>query len=279
MEVKIVENGPVRVTIMAHRKFGDKTDFKTYYSLVAGSPIIYGRLDADWQDRGIFLKDAFNLNLDADYATFEIPYATINRPTKAKTPGEKAKWEMSGHRWVDYTNTDKKYGVTLLSFRKYGYDVKGSVLRMTMLRAPSGPDPEADRGFQSIPLALYPHAGDWPAADSPLRGAEYNDPLIVVNADKHAGKLGKSHSFFSAGPDNVVLTTMKKAENGEGYVLRIVETSGKDSTAVINLPARPKKVVETNLVERELKTLPVPKGATLSVPIGHYEIKSLRVVF
>ncbi|MFA6448797.1 MAG: glycoside hydrolase family 38 C-terminal domain-containing protein [bacterium] len=279
IEIRVVENGPVRVTIMAHRKFGEKTDFKTYYSLVAGSPIVYGRLDTDWQDRGVFLKSAFNLNLDADVATFEIPYAAIDRVTKAKTPGEKAKWEMSGHRWVDYTNKDKKFGATLLSFSKYGYDVKDNVLRMTMLRSPSGPDPEADRGFHSIPLALYPHAGAWAAANSQLRGAEYNDPLFVVHAAKHAGKLGKSRSFFSAGPDNVTLATMKKAENGDGFILRLVETTGKDTTAVLNLPAKPKKIVETNLVERELKTLPAPKSATISVPIGHYEIKTLRVVF
>ncbi len=278
-EVSVVESGPVRVTIMAHRKFGEADDFKTYYSLVAGSPIVYGRLDANWQDRNVFLKSAFNLNLDADYATFEIPYATINRITKAKTPAEKAKWEMSGHRWVDYTNKDKNYGVSLLSFSKYGYDVKDNVLRMTMLRSPTGPDPEADKGFHSIPLALYPHKGDWPAADSPLRAAEYNDPLIVVRADKHTGKLGKSKSFFSAGPHNVVLSTMKKAEDGKGFVLRLVETSGKDTTAVINLPGKPKKIVETNLVERELQTLPTPKDTTLSVPIGHYEIKTIKVVF
>ncbi len=278
-EVKIVENGPVRITIMAHRKFVEKDDFKSYYSLVAGSPIIYGRLDAEWHDRNIFLKSAFNLNLDSEYATFEIPYATINRVAKPKTPAEKAKWEMSGHKWVDYTNTDKSYGVTLLSFSKYGYDVKDNVLRMTMLRAPTGPDPVADDGFHSIPYALYPHVGDWPGADAPLRGAEYNDPIIAVRADTHSGKLGKSRSFFSAAPHNVVISTIKQAEDGNGFIIRLVETSGIDTKATINLPAQPKKVIETNLVEREIAKLDTPKDIKLEIPISHYEIKSIKVAF
>lgn len=278
-EISIVEKGPVRVTIMTKRKFSNDTEFTQYFSLVEGMPVIYGRLDADWHETNVFLKSAFNLNLDADYATFEIPYAAIQRPTKPKTPGEKAKWEMSGHRWVDYTDNDKSYGVTLLSFRKYGYDVKGNVLRMTMLRAPTGPDPVADRGFQSIPYALYPHKGDWPAAASPLRGAEYNDPILVYRTATHPGKLGKSYSAFSAGPQNVVLSDIKRAEDGNGFVLRLVETSGKDGAAVINLPAKPKKVTETNLVERQLGVIPTPAGKEFKVPIGHYEIKTIKVVF
>lgn len=278
-EISVAENGPVRVTIMARRKFGEKDEFRQYYSLVEGVPIVYGRLDADWYDDSVFLKSAFNLNLDSDIATFEIPYTTIDRVAKPKTAAERAKWEMSGHRWVDYTDSSGEYGVTLLSFSKYGYDVKDNVLRMTMLRSPNRPDPEADRGRHSIPYALYPHAGGWQDADSQLRGREYNDPVIIVKAENHTGKLGKSHSFFAAGPDNVVVTTIKKAEDGEGFVMRLLETEGRDGEAVIELPAAPKRVVETNLVERDLNELPTPGGKTLTVPIGHYEIKSLKLVF
>jgi len=278
-KVTVVENGPVRVTIMAERKFGEKSAFRTYYSLVRGVPVVFGRVDAKWHETNVFLKSAFNLNLDSDRATFEIPYAAIDRVTKPKTQGELAKWEMSGHRWVDYTDKAKNYGVTLLSFSKYGYDVKNNVLRMSLLRAPTGPDPLADRGNHSIPLAIYPHTGDWTSADSPLKGAEYNDPVMVFPATAHKGKLGKNHSFFSAGPDNVVISTIKRAEDGKGFVIRLVETSGKDTTAVINLPAKPKKVSETNLVERELGDIATPASTKFSVPIGHYEIKSIRVVF
>ncbi|MEW6201985.1 MAG: glycoside hydrolase family 38 C-terminal domain-containing protein [bacterium] len=276
-EVSIVESGPVRVTIMSKRKFNKRSVFKQYYSLVDGMGIVYGRLDAQWNEVNVFLKSAFNLNLDADYATFEIPYATIQRATKPKTAAERAKWEMSGHRWVDYTGNKKDYGVSLLSFSKYGYDVKNNVLRMTMLRAPTSPDPLADRGKHSIPYALYPHGMNWDSADVPRRAAEYNDPVIVLKTTKHEGKLGKSYGFFSAGQE-AVISTIKRAENGDGFILRLVETDGIDGVQTIGLPAKPKKVVETNLVERDLKELAIPSGA-LEVPLGHYEIKSLRIVF
>jgi alpha-mannosidase len=278
-EVKIVENGPVRITIMSRRKFGVKSEFRQYISLVEGMPIVYGRLEANWHETDVFLKSAFNLNLKSDYAAFEIPYANIKRSTKYDTPARSAQWEVSGHRWADYTDASQNFGVTLLSFSKYGYDVKDNVLRMTMLRCPTGPDPLADRGFHSIPYAIYTHAGDWPDGDVPLRGQEYNDPVIVLKTDSHTGTLGTRHSFFAARPDNVVISTIKKAENGEGFIIRIVETEGRDGTATITLPSAPKKVSETNLVERELGAIPTPEGNTLTVPIKHYEIKTIRVVF
>lgn len=278
-EVKIVESGTVRVTIASRRKFGGKSEFRQFISLVEGSPIIYARLEADWHETNVFLKSAFNLALKSDYAAFEVPYANIRRSSKRDTPAERAQWEVSGHRWADYTDATLNYGATLLSFSKYGFDVKDNVLRMTMLRCPTGPDPLADRGFHSIPYALYPHAGDWPDADIPLRGQEYNDPIIVQKTDAHTGTLGTRHSFFASRADNVVISTVKRAENGEGFIIRLVETEGRDGTAVISLPAAPKKVSETNLVERELGDLPLPKGDTLEVPVGHYEIKTIRVVF
>jgi alpha-mannosidase len=278
-EVTVVERGPVRVTVMARRRFGNESEFRQYYSLVEGVPVVFCRLDVDWREKHVTLKSVFHLNLDADYATFEIPYATIKHPTRPQTPEEKAKWEVSGHRWADYTDRDNEYGASLLSFSKYGYDVRDNVLRMTLLRGPVRPDPLADRGSHSIPYALYPHKGGWEGADTPLRGAEYNDPLIVISTTSHEGKLGKRHSFFSAGPDNVVISTIKKAENGEGFILRLVETSGLDGSAVVDLPGKPQKVVETNLVERDLNELLPATGPALTVPIGHYEIKSLRVVF
>ncbi len=278
-KIEIVEEGPVRVTIRVTRPFGEQDEFRQYYSLVEGVPIIYGKLDADWQDRNIFLKSAFHLNLDADYATYEIPYAAIKRTTKPKTPAEKAKWEVSGHRWVDYTDKEKNYGVTLLSYNKYGYDTKGNVMRMTMLRSPGNPDPDADRGTHSIPYALYPHTGDWPDAESQLRGREYNDPIMVVRTGTRAGRLGLRHSFFSVNPPSVVVTTIKKADYGEGFIVRLVETAGKDTTAVLNLPDEPKKIVETNLVERDLGELAGLDGDRIKIPIGHYEIKSLRVIY
>jgi alpha-mannosidase len=278
-KITIVENGPVRVTIMAERKFAQKSAFRQYYSLVDGIPIVFARLDADWYDSNVFLKSAFAMNMDADYVTYEIPYASIQRATNAKTPAEKAQWEVSGHRWVDYTAAKGDFGATLLSWSKYGYDDKGNVLRMTMLRSPTRPDPQADKHFHSIPYALYPHAGGWQDADSARQGREYNDPIQAMPTFTHASKYGKRHSFFAVDADNVAIETIKRAEDGDGFIIRLVETEGRDGMATLSLPAAPKKVVETNLVERNIKDLPAPAEAKLTVPVGHYEIKSIRVVF
>jgi len=277
--VRIVENGPVRVTIEVARDFGEASGFKQYYSLLEGVPVIYGRLDAGWHESNVFLKSAFNLNLDADDVTYEIPYATIKRTAKPKTPAEKAQWEVSGHRFADYTDNSGDYGVTLLSYSKYGYDALDNVLRMTMLRCPNAPDPGADRGDHSIPYALYPHTGSWQDADTQLKAREYNDPIQVVKAEPHAGTLGKRHSFFSALPSSIVISTIKKSEDGKGYIIRLVETVGEDTDVKVRMPDIPKKIYETNLVERVIKEFDTPVEEYIIVPIGHYEIKTLKVVF
>jgi len=277
--VEIVENGPVRATIAVRRKFGEKSRFDHFFSLLAGVPIVYGRLDVDWQERNVFLKSAFHYNLDSDHATYEIPYAAIERTTKPETPAEKAKWEVSGHRWVDYTDPEKDYGVTLLSFNKYGYDAKDNVLRISLLRGTTNPDPEADLGRHSIPYALYPHEGGWAGADSPKRGREYNNPIMAIKPTAHPGRLGVRHSYFSARPGNVVISAVKKAEDGNGYIVRLVETQGTDTDAILEVPGEPERVVETNLVERDLEEWEPPVEGKLGFPIGHYEIKSIRVVF
>ena len=278
-KVSVTERGPVRAMITSERKFGEKSNFRQHVWLVAGVPIVFARLDTDWYDSNIFLKSAFPMNFNSDYVTYEIPYTTIQRSTKRDTLAESAQWEVSGHRWVDYPDQAGDYGATLLSWSKYGYDALGNVLRMSMLRSPVRPDPEADKHPHSIPYALYPHAGDWTAADSALRGREYNTPVIVLQADAHSGPMGRAKSLFSVNQDNVVIVTMKKADDGEGYIIRLVETEGRDGEATINLPAAPRKVEETNLVERKLNDITAPAGPRITVPVGHYEIKSLRVVF
>jgi alpha-mannosidase len=278
-KISIVENGPVRVTIMAERPFAAKSAFRQYYSLVAGLPVAFARLDADWHDSDIFLKSAFAMNMDADFVTYEIPYANIKRVTRPSTPAEKAQWEVSGHRWADYTANKGDYGATLLSWSKYGYDARGNVLRMTMLRSPTRPDPLADRHAHSIPYALFPHAGDWRAADSARLGREYNDPLRVLTTFAHEGSYGKSRGFFSLDADNAAIETIKRAEDGDGFILRIVETEGRDGTVTIALPAVPKRAAETDLTEKEIKPLSAAAGAALTVPLGHYEIKTVRVAF
>lgn len=274
---RVIERGPVRVTVRIDRKIGT-SPFAQFISLYENYPLAAGRADIDMKDHHTTVKLAFNLNLLGEDAWFEIPYAAISRKTMPKTQAEKAKFEVSGHKWIDYTNQDGALGLSLLNNSKYGFDVKENVMRMTLLRTPTYPDPMADIGAHSIEYALYTHPGDWRAADTSRRAYEFNYRPSVVSPGKHGGALPSAKSWFASGPDNVALTAVKMGED-DGVVIRFVETEGRTTRAEIELPWKPAKITETNLIEDEIAPSAQwsLNGNRIAVPLGPYEIKTLKL--
>jgi len=231
--------------------------------------------DIDWHESHVLLKAAFSLAASGPFATYEIPYGTIDRPTTRNNSWEKAQFEVPAMRWADLG--DGKHGLSVINNSKYGYDAAGNVLRLTLLRSPKWPDPEADMGHHHFHYALYPHAGTWKDALTVRHGYEYNYPLTAVVTTAHAGSLPAEHSFASVAPENVVLTAVKKAEDANGLIFRVYEWAGKDATVEFHVPPGATSATVTNLME-------TPEGAPLAVtgdvvkaPIKPYEILTIRV--
>jgi alpha-mannosidase len=229
----------------------------------------------DWHERHVLLKAAFPLAASSDSATYEIPYGEIERPTTRNNSWEKAQFEVPAMRWADLG--DAKHGFSLLNKDKYGYDAVGNLLRLSLLRSPTWPDPDADQGHHHFHYALYPHAGTWKEALTVRHGWEYNYPLQAVAATAHAGALPAQHSFAGAGPDDVVLTAVKKAEDANGLILRAYEWAGKSSTAEFHVPAGATSATVTNLMETAEGSPLEIAGDTVRVPIHPYEILTIRV--
>jgi alpha-mannosidase len=240
--------------------------------------------EIDWHESHVLLKAAFPLAVTSDHATYEIPYGAIERSTTRNNSWEKAQFEVPAMRWADLSGVGadgKVHGLSVINNSKYGYDAAGNVLRLTLLRSPKWPDPEADMGHHHFHYALYPHAGTWKEALTVHHGYEYNYPLTAVVTTAHPGTLPPSHSFASVTPENVVLTAVKKAEDANGLIFRIYEWAGKDSTAEFHVPAGATAATVTNLME-------TPEGAALALthestgdlvkaPIHPYEILTIRV--
>jgi alpha-mannosidase len=241
--------------------------------------------DIDWHEKHVLLKAAFPLAVTSDFATYEIPYGTIERPTTRNNSFEKAQFEVPAMRWADLSGAGpdgKVHGLSILNQDKYGYDAVGNVLRITLLRSPTWPDPDTDQGEHHFHYALYPHAGTWKDALTVRHGWEYDYPLQAVVTTAHAGSLPPEHSFASVSPDNVVLTAIKKAEdqNGlgvNGLIFRAYEWAGKGTTAEFHVPPGATGATVTNLMEQ-------PEGDPLSVtrdvvkvPIHSFEILTIRV--
>ncbi len=163
--------------------------------------------DIDWHEKHVLLKAAFPLSVTSNFATYEIPYGSIERPTTRNNSWEKAQFEVPAMRWADLSGAGadgKVHGLSVLNQDKYGYDAVGNVLRLTLLRSPTWPDPDADQGHHHFHYALYPHAGTWKDALTVRHGWEYDYPLQAVVTTAHAGSLPAEHSFASVSPENVV---------------------------------------------------------------------------
>jgi len=231
--------------------------------------------DIDWHEDHILLKASFPLAATSDKATYEIPYGSIERPTTRRNSWDKAQFEVPALRWADLG--DGQHGFSLINNTKYGYDGAGNVLRLSLLRSPTWPDPVADRGHQHFTFALYPHAGDWRQALTVRHGYEYNYPLKAMQVEAHTGTLPLEHSFMAVKPENVVLTAMKKAEDSNSLMLHMYESAGKEASVEITLPHGATAAAETNLMEQPQGAPLQIEGDHLTVPIHPYEILAVRV--
>jgi alpha-mannosidase len=271
--VEVVEKGPMRAAIRVTRTW-QSSKFVQEIVLSAGSEQADVVNDIDWHETHVLLKAAFTLSASSAFATYEIPFGTIERPTTRNNSWEKGRFEVPAQRWADLG--DGQHGFSLINESKYGYDAVGNLLRLSLLRSPTSPDPDADRGHHHFSYALYPHAGDWKQAMTVRHGWEFNYKLAAMQVEPHTGALPAEHSFASVSSDDVVLTAMKKAEDSDALVFHMYEWAGKDTNVDLTLPPGATGATETNLLEKPVGDPLVVKGDQVSFPIHPYEIMAIR---
>ncbi len=274
-EVKLTEHGPLRAVIEVKNHFQNST-FVRDITLEAGVPRVDVKMTAEWHEKHILLKVAFPVSAHSNHATYEIPYGSVERPTTRNTPAEKAQFEVPAQRWADIS--DEKHGFSLLNDCKYGYDAKGNVLRLSLLRSPEYPDPHADEGHHEFTYSLYPHGGGWKDALTIRRGYELNYKLISMQVEKHQGALPAEHSFVQTPDENIIVTALKKAEDDSALVLRFYEWAGKTGDVHLLLPPGAESASESDLMERPIGAVSLQKSE-VGVTTKPYEIKTIKVEF
>ncbi|MEG4232288.1 alpha-mannosidase [Microcoleus sp. Pol11C3] len=251
-DISWVEQGELRQSVRVVRQIG-KSEFCQDYIVEIGSPLLKIKTVADWQETHVLVKAAFGLNVEADFATCEIPGGAIARTTKPQTSAEKAKWEVPILRWTDISNDG--FGVSLLNDCKYGCDLQPNQIRLTLLRGSTWPDEQADVGVSEFTCAVYPHAGNWQQAGTGRRGYELNLPLLVnvlpqlgENGNKSLPEVGK---FLDLSADNLVLMAFKQSEeNSNVWILRCCESEGKEAVLELNSDLGLEIVEPVDLLER-----------------------------
>jgi len=272
--VQVTETGPMRAVVRIARTW-QKSTFVQQIVLYAGSDQVEVVNDIDWHETHVLLKTAFTLSASGPFATYEIPFGSIQRPTTRDNSWERARFEVPAERWADLGNT--QHGMSLINDSKFGYDAAGNVLRLTLLRSPTDPDPDADRGPQHFSFALYPHSADWKQAMTIRHGYEFNYGLKAMQVEAHTGPMPKQSSFVSLTSPNVILTAMKKAEDSDSLIFHLYEWAGTDGRFDMSVPSGAIRAVQTNLLEHpEEADLPLHLDR-VSLSIHPYEIMAFRV--
>ncbi|MGG6309496.1 alpha-mannosidase [Paenibacillus macerans] len=228
----------------------------------------------NWNEAHKLLKVGFPIDVVTDKATYEIPFGALERPTHRNTSWEQAQFEVCGHRFADVS--ERGYGVSLLNDCKYGYDVQGSAIRLSLLRAPKWPDVTADLGEHEFTYSLYPHQGDWQTAHTVRAAAELNHAPAVQTAEAHEGSLPSTHALLGFTGEHVVLDTVKPAEDGDGVILRLYESAGGRERVALNWNRPYSGAFLSNALEQELEPLEAD-GGRIGLDFAPYEIKTLKI--
>lgn len=263
--LKVVENNPLFVIVETIYAFGT-SKIKQQMKLYAHTRRIDFVTEVDWQERQQLLKVGFDVAVRTTEATYDIQYGNVKRPTHWNTSWDMAKFEVVGHQWADLSQRD--YGVSLLNDCKYGYDIKDTTMRLTLLKGGIYPDPTADIGHHEFIYSLLPHEGDFVTGRTVEEAWEINQPLSVVHDEA-----------FSLSPIKIVegqplmIDALKQAEDRNGFILRCHEHTGANKQVMFELDEG-YCWNETDLMERDIDEV---RTGAIAFKLSPYEIKTIRI--
>lgn len=262
-------DGPVRRGLRFELAIGSSEIVQTAI-LEEGSRQLTFDTRVSWRERHGMLRVAFPINVHADGATFDIQYGFIRRPAHRNTLWDIARFESVAHRYVDLS--EPTHGVAVLNDGKYGHKVLDSTIDLNLLRSPTYPDPDADRGEHRFVYALYPHGGDLEDSDTIERAAALNMGVLVFPGALAPNKRARVW-VEGAG---LSMEALKKAEKDPSLVVRIVETRGRESRGTLHAPGARYVITEVNLLEWEDGPAATLSGS-MEIVLRPFEIRTYRL--
>ncbi|MEZ0537921.1 alpha-mannosidase [Caldicellulosiruptoraceae bacterium PP1] len=255
--------------------------WRYYESIVEQKVIVYNhtrRIDfettVDWKQKQELLKVLFPVDIRTNKATYEIQYGTIERPTHWNTSWDIAKFEVPAQRWADLS--EGNYGISLLNDCKYGYDIKDNNIRLTLIKSPVKPDETADRCIHNFTYSIYPHKGSWNQSDVIKEADFLNNQVIVTFKENNGGILPTTFSFISVDNKNIIIDTIKKAEDDNALIIRAYESKQTRGYATFTLAKEIKQCFEVNFVEEEPKPIEFSNNSFVAY-FEPYKIKTFKI--
>ncbi|CAO3608492.1 unnamed protein product [Mucor fragilis] len=280
-EMRIVSNGPLKAELAFEHKISDVSTIQQTISLsCVGDRLEFDNL-VDWNESHQFLKVEFSWDIVTDYATYDIQYGVVRRPTHYNTTIDSAKFEVCGHKFADMSESN--YGIALINDCKYGYATHGKTQRLSLLRAPKGPDEHADMGQHKFKYAIYPHQGNFTSSNVMQSALEFNTPLSIRYAKgKHLSSGDIVPSLFTVdGSSQVIIDTIKLAEDDQGkgkqVILRLYEAYGGKSSAILKSHLKIKRIQISNILEDDTGHNAQEKEGGFLVTLRAFQILTLKV--
>ncbi len=289
---RIVESGPLRVSLEFVRTFGKGSVITQRYILRAGSPRLDVACRVDWREERTLLRVLFDTGLRAPHASYDASLGFVVRGTGRDTPHDRARFEVPAHRWMDLSGDG--VGLSVLNNGKYGHSCHGGVMGLSLLRSARFPDPSADIGEHTFTYSLMPHDGDWRRAGVDIEAEALNDPMIVwplspaptgtrgplpADAWTEWAPLAIEHDRRA----RIEILAFKPGEDDESWVLRLAETRGVATPVTITWRLGLSGVEEIDPLERT-DTLPASQrrgvshtGDSTHLTLGPFQLVTLRL--
>ncbi len=264
----VAADGPVEYRIRSSYRLSGKSSLEQDMIFYADSPEIVFETRIHWQDDHHFLKAAFDTSIHTDFASHEVQFGYIRRTTNRNTEIEKARFEVSNHKYTDLSET--RYGAAVLNDCKYGISVKEGQMRLSLHKGGCMPDFRGDKGVHVCTYAFLPHMGSLAAGNVIQPAYLLNEKPLLVN-----GAL-PMESLIGVDTDHVIVETVKPMEeNGKGFILRLYEAEGAADTATVRFGMPVTGLAETDMLEETLKEYDPARSLTLT--FRPFEIKTVRV--
>ena len=269
-KIQWIEEGPVRATLEIQRTISNSV-IKQEIHFYADSRRIDFSTWVDWKEHQHLLKVHFPVNIHSDEATFEVQFGNLKRKIHGNTSWDEARFESCGQKWMDIS--EGHYGVSLLNDCKYGYSAKDSNIALTLIKSGIEPNKTADQEEHVFTYALYPHKEMWSAAGTVQEAYKPNQPAYETKGElKNTGE-----SFISTDKDNIIIETVKPAENGDGMIVRLYDCENSLTKVTLTFAeGMLESVEECNLMEEKEADIEAC-GNSFTVSVKPYEIKTYRV--
>lgn len=268
-EAKLVEKGPIRDTIKVIRPFENSAICQLIHFYHDT-----GRIDfettVDWHLHHLLLKVQMPIAVNTLEATFDIQFGNVKRAVHQNTSWDLARFESCGQKWVDLS--EEGFGVSILTDSKYGFNTAYQKVGISLIKAATDPYPDADQGIHKFTYSLYAHHGTWKEADTMEQALDLNVPALILPILLDC----EDTAYFSVDEKNILLDTVKKAEEEEAVIVRLYEYHNRQTVGSLSAKRHIERAFLCNLLEEEEEELPV-NGNCVSINFKPYEIHTIKL--